>query len=570
MADATAVRAALARIAASKAFVRSERLIEFLRFTAEESLAGRGSKLKEYVIGVEVYGRPADYNPKIDSIVRSEAARLRAKLGEYYASEGKRSSIKIVYPKGGYVPLFEVPSETEERQTSTIAVLPFINTSGVAETDYFGDGLTDDLIAALATLANLRVIARTSVFQFKGKALDVRDIGHRLNATAIVEGTVRTCQNRVRVTAQLVDVETGAHLWAQTYERELRDIFAIQVDITRALAASLAQELAPTRATFHPPDPEAHRLYLKGRYHFQRWTLEDVNRSITFFEQAIARDPNYAPAWAGVGDSHNILAYWDVAAERNFTLAERALLRALELDPESLQAQTIYAVNLAGYRWQWKESELRFRRLIAKGHTPAYAMFAIACLTPQNRLEEATLLLRQGLELDPLFLGGQVHLGRVLYLRGQYEAARCELESTLELDPDFREAHWQLALTHEATGEFERALASFGRALAVSGDSPGAWGSLGHCYGKAGRLSEAKRYLEMVDNLADRQAALPALALIYAGLGETEAALEYLEHCCLRRSSMILRLTTDPRLAALRGEARFHKLLSKFGLKQTS
>lgn len=565
MDDAEAVRAEIARISASKVFARSERLLNFLRFTVEESLAGRSAKLKEYAVGVEVYGRALDYNPKLDSIVRSEAARLRAKLGEYYAVEGKLNPLRIAYPKGGYVPAFETSPRMTQRPI-TVAVLPFVNSGAVAEDDYFSDGLTDELIAALARVANLRVIARTSVFQFKGKSIDVREIGQRLSASMIVEGTVRSFQNRVRVTAQLIDVETGAHLWAETYERELRDIFAIQDDLTRALAGSLACELSPDRRGDLAPDPEAHRLYLKGRYWFHRWTVEEVRKSISFFEEAIARDASYAPAWAGLGDSHNILGYWDVFAEENFAAAERALRRALELDPESPEAQTIYAANLAIYRWRWRQSEQIFRRLIGKRHSAAYFLFAIACLTPLGRLQEATVLLRQGLELDPLYLGGQVHLGRVLYLSGEYDEAVAQLESTLELDPAFREAHWQLGLAYETKGDFERAMASFGRALALSGDSPGAWGSLGHCCAKWGRISDANRYLEMLRQLENQQAARPALALIHLGLGEMREALECLEQCCSEHSSMVLRLATDPRLAPLRKEPRFVEILTKIGI----
>lgn len=566
MDDAEAIRAEIARISGSKIFARSERLLDFLRFTVEESLAARGARLKEYVIGVEVYGRPVDYNPKIDSIVRSEAARLRAKLDEYYASEGKANPVRIRYAKGGYIPSFETARHMEHRP-ATVAVLPFVNTGAAAEDEYFSDGLTDELIGALARLSNLRVIARTSVFEFKGKSIDVREIGQRLGASAIVEGTVRSFQNRVRVTAQLIDVDTGAHLCAERYERELRDIFAIQDELTHALAASLSSELSPRRAG-NAPDPEAHRLYLKGRYYFHRWALEEVRKSISYFEQATVRDPSYAPGWIGLGDSHNILAYWDINAEENFAAAERALLRALELDPQSQEAQTVYAANLAIYRWRWRESEQVFRRLIDRRHSPAYFLFAIACLTPLGRLQEAALLLRQGLELDPLYLGGQVHLGRVLYLSGEYEEAIAQLESTLELDPRFREAHWQLGLTYEAKCDFEQAMASFGRALALSGDSPGAWGSLGHCCAICGRISEARRYLELLRQFEDQQAALPALALIHLGLGETGEALRCIEQCCSARSSMVLRLTTDPRLAPLRDEPRFVDILTKIGITQ--
>ncbi len=564
--DAAVIRAELSRIIRSETLRQSARLIEFLRFTTEESLAGRGSDLKESLIAVRVYGRAPDYNPKSDSIVRTEAGRLREKLSEYYLSEGRANPLRITYPKGSYNPSFVSPTESEP-DFGALAVLPFTNTSGNPEDEFFSDGLTDELIAALARIENLHVIARTSAFQFKGKSIDVRRIGRDLNVGLILEGSVRSHQRRIRVTAQLIQVATGFNLWSQTYEREVQDVFVVQEEITRAIADRLARQFSPgPRAIAAPVDEEAHRLYLKGRYCFYKWTVEEVNRSFTWLRQAVARDPNYAAAWTAIADSHCILAYWGVSPALNVAAANEALGKALSLNPEDQQTQTIHAAYLAAFEWRWKVAESRFRPLLDAGYAPAFMMWVISTLTPTGRLAEAADWMRRVLELDPLNLGAHVHLGRVLYMDGRFDEGRVQLESTLRIEPSFREAHWQLALAYEAAGDLERAMASFGRALALSGDVPGTWGSIGHCLAKSGQQIEAARYRQKLEGLDDEAEALPGLALLHVAFGEYGKAIDCIERSIVLRSPLVLRLRVDPRFAPLRGEERFRNTLAGIGL----
>ncbi|MFN7923044.1 MAG: tetratricopeptide repeat protein [Bryobacteraceae bacterium] len=569
MGDPSAIRAELARISQSRALGQSIRLLEFLRFTIEEALAGRGAELKEYIVGVEVYGRNANYNPKVDSIVRTEAARLRTKLGEYYAAEGKDNPIRIVYPKGGYAPSVEARPEPAASEILTVAILPFVNTSGSAEDEYFSDGLTDELIAAVGRIRNLRVIARTSVFQFKGKAVDVREIGQRLGAGWIVEGTVRHFQSRWRVTAQLVDPKSGCHSWSETYERDLQDVFAVQDEITRAIAASLTRELSGERAPARPVDPEAHRLYLMGRYCFHKWTVDEVNRSFDWLDKAVARDPAYALAWTGIANSHCILATWGVAPMEHIPAAERALLKSLHLDPSSQETQTIYASYVSGFQWQWSEGERLFQPLLESGYSPAFPIYVYTNLHPTGRLAESEQWIRKYLEIDPLNLGAHIHLGRVLYLAGRIAEGIEQLEATLRLDPSFREAHWQLALAHEAAGDYDKAMAEFGRAMALSGDSPSVWGSLGHCEAKRGRLQEAHRYRSLLEGVADKSVAAAGLALVHTGLGDRDQALHCIEQCLAMKSPLMMRIKADPRFGPLRAEERFGQVLRAAGLQAT-
>jgi serine/threonine-protein kinase len=552
------------RIAESKTFGQSSKLAGFLRFTVNEALSGRADGLKEYLIGIEVYNRPHDYNPKADSIVRSEAVRLRSKLQTYYATEGVQDKVRIEYPKGTYAPVVELRGKS----TPTLAVLPLVNTGGAPEDEFFADGLTDNLIAALARVPGLRVIARTSVFQFKAKVVDVREIGRRLNAGMVLEGSVRRSQQRLRVHTRLIDVETGSHVWSETFNREWTDVFEVQDEISESVAMKLAREFAHRPAIHGTNDVEAYHLFLKGRYCFHKWTVEEVQKSFSWFEQAIERDPNYGKAWAAIGDSHSILAFWGVSPEIHAPAAHRALVRALELDGELVEAEAVYAQHLAAQEWQWEEAERRFRRLTERhpGCAEGHHLYAVACLIPQGRLEEAAASIHRTLELDPLFLGAHVQLGRILYLAGRPQDAIRQHLRTLELDSGFREAHWQLGLAYEAAGDFGNALSSFGRALS-SGSSPNAWGSLGHCQAKSGNAAEARRYQGLLRESGENPVVtLPARALIHCGMGETEAAIQCLEDSFVTGSRALLRLKTDPRFAPLHAEPRFHALLARMGL----
>lgn len=562
--DPKQVAAQLGRVASSKTFSGSARLLSFLRYTVRESLSGNAARVKEYTVGVEVYGRGEDFNPKADSIVRTEAIRLREKLRRYYTSEGRKDPILIRYPKGGYLPEIVLRRSARSRGHLIIAVLPFANSSGAPEDEFFCDGLTDELISTLATIPAVRVIARTSVFQFKGKAMDVRQVGRKLGATAILEGSVRSHQGQLRVSARFIDVSTGAHLRSLGVERDGTDMFALQDEITRAIVSALPQ----TRETFVPQtivDPEAHRSYLKGRYCFHQWTVSEIQRSIGWFQDALRRDPIYARAWAGLGDSYSILTHLGVDPAQHAALARKTLERALKLDANLTHAAAAYAAIVALDDWQWKAAEQRFRDAILSqpGVAETHHLFAISCLIPQARLQEAAGCIQRTLELDPLFLGAHTDLGRVFYLMGDFEEAIAQQLRTLEMDSNFREAHWQLALAYEQRNNFAKAMASFGRALSLSEGSGNVWGSLGHCYAKWGKAEEARNCLARLDSTP---AGIIGRALISTALGEIEIALDHLEQLLPIRSRYLLMLKTDPRFAPLSGNGRHTRLLARLGL----
>jgi serine/threonine-protein kinase len=274
--DASIIRAHLNRIRSSRAFRLSTRLGGFLAFTVMKAVEGNVQDLKEYTIGIEVYGRGKDYDPKTDSIVRSEAVRLRRRLRAYYASEGAADRLRIMYPKGSYVPRFELQQDAEPGSASsechtcnTIAVLPFVNLGVGAENQFFSDGLTEELIVALGRVPGLRVVARSSCFQFQGKAVDIREAGLVLNAAWVLEGSVRSLNGRVRVTAQLIEVATGLHLWSDVFDRQPDDLLTIQNELAYAILTALRLPGAHMAAV--PDDPETHLLVVQAR-HF----LEEV------------------------------------------------------------------------------------------------------------------------------------------------------------------------------------------------------------------------------------------------------------------------------------------------------
>lgn len=574
--DASAVRAHLAKILSSGGFSQSERLGRFLRFTVESVLEGRASALKEYVIGVEVYGRGDSYDPKTDAIVRVEAVRLRSKLKRYYESDGRRDTILIEFQKGSYAPTIRVRdaatreaagNAVADQPFSSIAVLPFANRSSDPESESFSDGLTEELISSLTQFSTLRVVARTSVFQFKGKALDVRDIARRLNADTVLEGSVRKAENRLRIAVQLIDAASGFHLWSETYEREWKDIFAIQDEIGRSVAAALRVKFTAQPDSHTSMDAEAYAYYLKGRHLFNKWTFEDVQKSFTWYERALERDPGFAKAWAASGDSHNILAYWGHSPEVNIPLARKALTRALELDNTLADAHSMLAALHAVHEWKWSDAERRFRHALelAPGSSTTHFMYAIACLIPFRRLKEAAREVTRALELDPLSLGTQLQTGRILYFEQRYEEAIRHFSSILELDSGFREAHWQMGLVYEEQEKYPEAIASFGRALALSSESVSHAGTLGHCYAKWGKRSEAQKILSRLNEDPDSPAILFSKALIHLGLGQGEAALVYLEHLLPARSPLLVRINLDPRFDPVRNEPKFTALLRSIG-----
>ena len=319
------IRAELQRILASGIFATADRMKRFLRFVVDETLAGKGDDLNESSLGIEVYDRDETFDPRVDSIVRVDAGRLRSKLREFYESEGASSLIRIEIPKGSYKPLFKWAKETDfgtsaKRRTRTgpagrtIAVLPFADLSPQRDQEYFADGIAEELMFALSRVPKLRVVSQTSVFAFKGKGMDVKDIGRQLDVKSIMEGSVRKAGQKLRITTRLSDVATGFQIWSEVFNCDLRDVFSVQETIARSVAEALrVSGWGKKPIEFPKPlgcDVKAYNHYLIGRAFWNKQTEPGFRTAVTHFENCLAEDASYAKAYLGMADCYRKLEFW--------------------------------------------------------------------------------------------------------------------------------------------------------------------------------------------------------------------------------------------------------------------
>ena len=502
--QAEQVRAALDRILASPGFVNSERLTKFLRYVVEATLEGHTDGLKETLLGIEVFGRKPSYDPRLDAVVRTEAVKLRARLKEYYETEGRNDRVIIDMRKGAYVPAFRLREEPTEppaaipaapsavaqpaqgqlwktaiagaavvallcgslwyaarkgsradgrgAELSSIAVLPFEDLSPQHDQEYFCDGMTEEIIDALTRVGGFRVVARTSSFAFKGKQQDIREIGSKLNVGAVLEGSVRKFGNKLRVTAQLNGVSDGYHLWSETYERELKDVFSLQDEISQSIVDTLQLKLkghaGVSRPRTSPESLESYDLYLKGRYHWGRWRAEGAEKAQHYFEQAIQKDPSYAPAYAGLADSYCWLGFFSaLPPTQAMPKAKEAAMRAIELDDSLAAAHASLAYVKALYDFDWPGAEREFKRAIElnPGLSEAHFGYGIVFEAPRGKIQDAVREMRLARDLDPLSLATNTYLGFALQLDGKVDEAIGYYRKALELDASFVEAHVHLS-----------------------------------------------------------------------------------------------------------------------------
>lgn len=578
-----AIRAHLSEILASPVFAKADRISRFLRYVVEASLEGRAKQISEYSIAVDVYGRPSGFDSRLDGIVRVEAGRLRSKLREYYETDGKNSPIRIEFPKGGYFPLFkdtEVPSSKERRSASpvnslrAVAVLPFADLSPQRDQEYLGDGIAEELMFALCTVRGIRVASQTSAFAFKGKQEDVRKIGEALNVDTVVEGSVRKADLRLRITAQLIDVSTGFHIWSNVYDRELSDVFAIQEDIARSIVAALTdtllkqtpEELAGSTASVY-----AHTAYLKGRFFWNRQTESGLQLAIKEFETAIREDPRYARAHVGLSDCYRLLEFWGLMPpETAIPKATQAVADALMVERALPEGQAAHAVLDAVYGWSWASAEEQFRRVFDA--LPSYAIghqaYAYMCLVPQSRFDEAIAQLKLARQFDPLAPWLNAQLGYVYFLSGRYNDAVTQLHSTIELDDCFYLAHTFLAAVTSQQGKFDEARAALLMAEKQAPQSTRVLGWLAYVNGRFGRKKEAVNIAEKLKRRSRAGYVCPLdLARATIGVGEKDQALTYLEKAAERRCGRLVSAIVDPTYDLVRPDSRFTALRVRMNLQ---
>jgi serine/threonine-protein kinase len=611
------IRAALEKILASPGFANADRISRFLRYTVEETLTGQTDKLKESLLGIDVFGRKPTYDPRVDAVVRTEAVKLRARLREYYESEGREDEILIDLPKGRYIPAFRrrekqpvegpaalAPDAPRVRrwqpaiatilvvailatsiylfsrartraaasgsELASIAVLPFADLSPDKDQEYFCDGMTEEIIDALAKMNGFRVVARTSSFAFKGKQQDIREIGKKLNVATVLEGSVRKDGNRLRVTAQLNSVADGYHLWSETYERELKDVFTVQDEISRAIVDTLQLKLANASRRPRPSSAnvEAYDLYLQGRYHWSRWRSEGAERAIEYFQQAIRKDPNYAAAYSGLADSYAWLGFFGALTPNEaMPKARQAALKALALDDSLAAAHTSLGYVKTLYEFDWAGAEREFKRALQlnAGDSDAHFGYGITYLAPMGRLDEAVHEMQTARELDPLSPIANTYLGLAYHFVGNRTESATQLRKALELDPGFVEARLELAnlsIDQKNFSEFNSQL-DLAKELA-----PASRIDLMRAMGDAleGKQNDALQLVHKWEKPAGGAfVRSTSIASVYAVLGDKERMYASLERAYADRDGMLAFVNLQGVYRPFRSEPRFLALEKKLG-----
>ncbi len=591
------VRNALRQVLESSGFSRSERMKRFLRHVVETTLAGRADELKEYSIAVAVFDKPVSFDPRLDPIVRVEAGRLRSKLREYYDSpEGRRAGLQIVIRKRSYVPKFELrtpeaalnepalpqgPAGFTEAavqplavpKQATLAVLPFADLSARGDQEYFCDGITEELIHALGHVKGLHIVSRTSAMQYKGVARDVRLLGKQLNAGMVLEGSVRRSKEKVRIAVQLINARDGYHLWSEIYDRKLDDVFAVQEDISKCVARKLSGRLMGVPGGVSgsgTKDTRAYQLYLRGRYFWKKSNRVGLARAIRYFRQAISTDPGYSRAYAGLAECQVERAWLGLVEPRaGWRDARKAALKALDIDPRLGSAAAPLGVVKAVYERDWRGSEQHFLRGIELDprHPTTSRWYALFCLAPQGRTEEALLLMARARQLDPASTAVAAHLARILYFDRRYEEAVEQYQIAARLDAFSCLSYYYLGFALERQGRLGLAMSAFERALRLSDEEPAFLSAVGYCHARMGRNQKALEVLADLDRLAGKRYVSPAYqATVHLGLSNREAALSALERACKSRCARLIHLQVDPIFDPLKIDARFLKLLDKLAL----
>ena len=453
---------------------------------------------------------------------------------------------------------------------NVLAVLPLANLSGDSMQEYFADGMTEALIANLAKISALRVISRTSAMQYKGVRKPLPEIARELRADAVVEGSVLQSGSRVRVTAQLIHAATDQHLWAESYERDLRDVLALQGEFAQAIAREIQVKLTPQEqvrlGSARLVNPEVYQQYLKGRYFWNRTTEVGLKKSIDYFHQAMDLDPTYALAYAGLADSYNVLGFYCYLAPKDsFPFAKASAEKALEIDETLTEAFTSLASATHYYEWDWSAAERLYQRAIdlKEGYAVAHQWYA-NLLTSLGRWDEALREVRRAQELDPLSLIISGALGWISYFARQFDETIERCHKTLEMDPDFVLAHLWLGMAYEQKGILEEAIAEFQRAIALSGSGTETLAALGHAYAVSGNRAHARTVLDQLRALASQKYVSPyRLSAIHVALGEVRQAFEWLERACEEKSHWLVFLKVDPVFDPLRSDPRFQDLLRR-------
>ena len=572
--------AQLDRLLSSKVFRQADRLKSFLTFTVNETIAGRGEQLKEFVIGCEVFDKGPAFDPRSDPIVRVQARRLRAQLARYYLEEGQTDEILIELPKGGYTPVFKpfrgvftkrtVPSPLVSR--NTITVMPFSDHSEAGDQQYFCAGLSQEIIHKLTGLETIRLVAWN--MSETDRNSDAREAAARANAAMILTGSVRKADAGMRIVANLIDAVSGCYLWSAAFDKTAESIFTIQAEIADAVAERLRSEIrgsgSPKGLRRPPGNLAAHNLYSQGRYHLNQRTEEGLRRALEFFEKAVAEDAQFALAYSGLSDAYGLLGHYGLMppSEVWTKTASHAAWAVLQ-DELSAEAHTSLAHVKSTQDWDWAGAEAEFLRAISLDtrYPTVHHWYASSCLAPQGRLEEALEQILTAQALDPISSIIARDVAAVQYFSRDFSAALEQCDHAVELNPHFPQAYWILGLVQEQRGDFDESAAAFQRAIRLSPQSPRMQAALGRTFALSGKKDEARRILKELHERTGKRYDSPFdLASLYLALGDRESGFNWLAQAFRDRCFEVLSIKVDPRFDPFREDPGFMQLVGSLGL----
>ena len=556
-----AVRRELQSILQSTTFAHSERLRNFLRFTVESTIDNRGCNLKEYTIGLEVYGKDSSFDPRIDPIVRVDACRLRKKLLEYYSKEGSNDALVIHLRTGTYVPEFNAapdidsdvappvsmnvgaapctvrPSSgadnpTGRRSAVLIAVLPFTNMSPDRNDECLCDGLTEELINGVARLENVRVIPRTVVWAFKNKTINIRELGASLNANLILEGSVRKSGDVYRICARLCDSSNVYELWSQTYSARSTDAFAMQDNIAHAVTTAIRANLsvaepndnAPRESGFsHLSDLKDEALYVRDN--------ASISRAFNYFREVLSHDSYCVEAYSGLADAClSGTAYGAVSPTQMRRVAREAALRGVRAKWAVAEPHLLLGIVCSEFDHKIDAACREYEKVLQlKPECPRAHYWYSRTLSVNGRLEDAIDIAKHGVNSNPRSPISNISMGNLLYIRKDFSRAAECYSQAVEIDPTLVYSHLRLSLACAAQQRGSEAIAHANRGLDVSGPTPLAIAVAGYAHGVASSKMEAVALLERLES-ASNSVYVPGryIALVYLGLGETAEAIRYL------------------------------------------
>lgn len=608
------VREQLDKIAASPGFANSQRRTQLLRYLVEAALDGRGAEMKEYAIALDVFERPASFDPRTDSTIRAEVSRFRARLKEYYAQEGSADPVVIDFGSRGYAanlvfrnagggkasvapnPSVENAQPAKRLRWAALAaallialtgalitlryrrassqpirslvVLPFANLSANPQNEYLADGLTEELTNELAQWQDLRVVARTSAFQFKGKGADVREVGRLLGVDAVLEGSIDRQADRLRVTAQLNRAANGYHIWSRQFEARSEDTMALQDQIAREIAAAIrGNGLTLPQVPGSTANAAAHDLYMQGAYQSSLQTADSLRKSIALFQAALAKDPAYGNAYLGIAHAHVSLLHLTAESPgEGMPRAREALEKAIDLDPHNAEAHGELADLFYVWDWDWPRAEQEIRSAIRDGAQSTTRSYYGWALATRGRFEESHQQFRIAEDLDPLGSGPRMNEVMAYMMERKYRSAVELLQGMIERRPKALDAHLILGLAGAVQHDCKMAEDNFGwsaRALHAPVTTVG----LGYASACSGQADAARKHFEEAASGAGSGFVSPyQLAMGYAFLGDKDRALAYLEKSAAAKEGQILYIRFDATFDSLHSDARFVALEKKLGL----